>query len=255
MAMRFLGVDFKDAAKIIEQHLPNAPVVLPDRAERNDAAVRKEMIDLWNRSGPITPDDPAGGYLIKRLGDTQLPQPSCLRLAPDERYVETGSRPTWHPVMVALVEPCDEAKAAGEKAALHRTYLDRHGAAKADVATPRKMLGRMPTGAAVRLFPSDGKILGIAEGIETALAASILYNTPVWSALNASLLEKWTPPRSVETVLIFADNDRNGAGQQVAARLEQRLRASGVSAFVELPECVGTDFADVLALQLERSKA
>ncbi len=235
MAMRFLGVDFKDAAKIIEQHLPNAPVVLPDRPQPNDLAVRQEMIDLWEkRCRPITSDDAAGRYLIKRLGNIQLPQPSCLRLAPDEKYFRDGARPLWFPAMVALVEPSDEAKAAGEKAALHRTFLDRHGAAKADVAPPRKMMpGRIPAGAAVRLFLNHGKILGIAEGIETALAASVLYNTPTWSALNSALLEKWTPPASVETVLIFADNDRNGAGQQAAARLEQRLRASGFSAFVE----------------------
>ena len=53
------------------------------------------------------------------------------------------------------------------------------------------------------------------------------FNMPVWSALNAGLLEKWIPPASVETVLIFGDNDRNGRGQQAADHLERRLKALG----------------------------
>ena len=69
--------------------------------------------------------------------------------------------------MVAKVDPSDAAVAQGERAALHRTYLDRYSG-KAQVAEPRKMLGSMPTGAAVRLM-EHGDVLGIAEGIETAL--------------------------------------------------------------------------------------
>jgi len=72
--------------------------------------------------------------------------------------------------MLAIVEPSDAARAAGEEPALHRTYLNDRGG-KADVSSPRKLLGRMPTGAAVRLAPYQDK-LGIAEGIETSLAAS-----------------------------------------------------------------------------------
>ena len=45
------------------------------------------------------------------------------------------------------------------------------------------MMGTMPTGAAVRLMPHE-EMLGIAEGIETALSASILFNVPVWAALD-----------------------------------------------------------------------
>ena len=79
--------------------------------------------------------------------------------------------------MVAKVDPSDAAVAEGERAALHRTYLDQFSG-KAEVAEPRKMLGTMPTGAAVRLMAHDD-VLGIAEGIETALSASILFNVPV----------------------------------------------------------------------------
>ena len=206
---RFLGLEFKEAATAIELHIGAAPISLPAQ-EKTDERTRQEMIDLWKRSGPITVDDPAGRYL--QSVSARSIYPGIVPEAGAGRAVRRDQLATdWASCdMVALVEPSDDAKAAGEKAALHRTYLDRYGAAMADATVPRKAIGKMPAGAAVRLFPEHGHTLGVAEGIETALAASILFNMPVWSALNAGLLEKWIPPASVETVLIFGDNDRNG---------------------------------------------
>ena len=110
----------------------------------------------------------------------------------------------------------------------------------------------MPSGAAVRLAAVPGNKLGIAEGIETALAASILFNMPVWAALTAGLLQDWSPPASVSTVFIFADNDASSTGQAAGYTLAQKLKARGTSAFVELPPVTGTDWADVLADRLPR---
>jgi putative DNA primase/helicase len=52
----------------------------------------------------------------------------------------------------------------------------------------RKMMpGSVPKGSAVRLTPVvPGGTLGIAEGIETALSVSILFNMPCWAAIGAS---------------------------------------------------------------------
>ncbi len=246
LVKRLLNADFKEAVKAIEQHLGSAPVSFAEGQPRTSEQQRKEMIGLWKRSRLIELEDPAGKYLHKRLGLTTFPP--CLRFAPDERYTEAGLRPAWHPMMVALVEPSDAAKANGDKSALHRTYLD-HVGGKADVSSPRKMMGTMPTGAAVRLAAHEDK-LGIAEGIETALAASILFNMPVWAALTAGLLQEWTPPTSVSTVFIFGDNDASATGQAAAYGLAQRLKAKNVSAFVELPARTGSDWADVLFEQL-----
>ena len=44
-------------------------------------------------------------------------------------------------------------------------------------------------GAAIELYPVEGETLGIAEGIETAIAAKMLFKVPVWSALNTSIME------------------------------------------------------------------
>ena len=169
--------------------------------------------------------DPArryrGRYLFQRTGLTSFPP--CLRFAPDEKYTEAGQRATWHPMMVAKVDPSDEAARLGERAVLHRTYLSPISG-KADVKEPRKMMGAMPSGAAVRLAPYTD-VLGIAEGIETALSATALFGVPTWAALTAGLLQKWTPPKDVRTIYVFGDNDSQHTGQAAAYSLAHRLKA------------------------------
>lgn len=239
LTKRFLGLDFKEAAAEIEKHLGEAPVVKRNGSSASDGQKREAMTSLWKRSKPMTLDDAAGRYLFRRTG--VLTFPPCLRFAADERY--SGAKPSWHPVMLAKVAPSDAAIAAGETAALHRTYLD--GADdKAAVESPRKMMGTMPTGAAVRLMDHE-ETLGIAEGIETAFSASILFNVPCWAALTAGLLQEWTPPETVRNVFVFGDCDHSMTGQAAGYTLASRLKAKGLNVVVEVPDLMGEDWNDV----------
>lgn len=242
LVKRFLGTDFKTAAVEIEKHVGSAPVMRISGQVENDGRTRDEMIAMWKRGRPISLDDAAGRYLNLRTGLRSFPPSSCLRFSPDERYTEAKARPTWHPTMLALIQPSDAAIASGEKAALHRTYLSPEGG-KAEVLSPRKMMGSVPSGAAVRLMECDDT-LGIAEGIETALSAAEIFNVPTWAALNAGLLERWTPPASVRTVFVFGDNDVSNTGQAAAYTLAARLKTKGIEVFVELPPR-GQDWNDV----------
>lgn len=243
LTKQFLRCDFRAAAVEIEKHIGTAPVIAANgQPAQDDQKTRDLMRKMWERALPIDPMDAAGRYLTARIGMTSYP--STLRFAKDERYSDAGQRPSWHPVMLAKVDPCDAAIAAGERAALHRTYLDGDGG-KADLPTPRKMMGSMPTGAAVRLGPSE-PTMGIAEGIETALAASILFNIPVWAALTAGLLQDWQPPAIARTIFIFGDNDRSHTGQAAAYALAQRLKAKDFDPVVQLPPRAGDDWNDVL---------
>ena len=192
---------------------------------------------------PITLDDHAGRYLQRRIGLTAFPP--CLRYAPDERYVRATVRPILAPDDGCQGGPLRRSRGRGERAALHRTYLDRYSG-KADVAEPRKMLGSMPTGAAVRLMQHDD-VLGIAEGIETALSASILFNVPCWAALTAGLLETVVAASRRETVFVFGDNDASTTGQAAAYTLAQKAQGEGRRCIVEIPTRTGDDWADVLA--------
>lgn len=152
-----------------------------------------------------------------------------------------GDDKTVLPAMVAKVADAD-----GRPVNLHRTYLTPDGE-KAPVAQPRKIMpGQIPDGSAIRLAaPTD--VLGIAEGIETAFAASSLFRMPCWAAINAPILSKWFPPPGIKKVVVFADNDANYAGQHAAFQLANRLTVKmKVEAEVYIPDCVGHDWNDVL---------
>lgn len=246
----FLRTDFRGAALEIEKHMDAAPVQATRQGQRaDDGKTREAMASLWQRAKPISLDDAAGRYLQRRLKLETFP--GTLRQVPDERYADAGQRATWHPAMIARVDPSDDARAAGERAALHRTYLTAAGH-KADLPSPRKMMGAMPTGAAVRLMP-HGDVLGIAEGIETAFSASQLFGVPVWAALTADLLQAWEPPASVSTVMIFGDHDASFTGQAAAFGLGRRLKAKGLTVAIEIPVRAGTDWNDFLIHRWERA--
>jgi len=93
--------------------------------------------------------------------------------------------------------------------------------------------------------PPDADVLGIAEGIETALSVSILFNVLVWAALTAGLLQEWTPPAKVTTVFVFGDNDSSSTGQAAAYVLAQKLKAKGIDVTVEIPPTADEDWNDV----------
>lgn len=111
---------------------------------------------------------------------------------------------------------------------------------------PRKMLsgttGR--SGCAVRIWPATGETLGIAEGIETAIAACRLFRIPTWAALSASLLAKFEPPSHVKHLVVFADHDR--AGIKAATKLRERLQGR-LSVAITAPPREEEDWADVQA--------
>jgi putative DNA primase/helicase len=87
--------------------------------------------------------------------------------------------------------------------------------------------------------------MGIAEGVETALAAMKLFDVPVWSALSAGGLIKWQPPVTARHIIVFGDNDKNATGQAAAWSLAHRLIAEGLNAEVRVPPDEG-DWNDVL---------
>lgn len=124
---------------------------------------------------------------------------------------------------------------------IHRTFLLDDGSAKAPPG--KKMLGPV-AGGSVRLFPmsADGR-LGIAEGIETALAAHGIFGLPVWAALSADGVRRWQWPEGMTHVTIFAD--AGDAGRQAAATLADRLNDSGIANRIVSP-LHGDDFNDDL---------
>jgi len=162
-----------------------------------------------------------------------------------------------YPGMVALVTGSD-----GMPATVHRTYLTPDGG-KAPVPEPKKLMGypgdRL-VGGAIRLFPS-APVLGVAEGIETALAVHLRTGMPVWSAVSAGLLARFEPPADTSLVVVWADRDRSGAGESAAKSLYERMLRRGIPVAVHLPPgairtgAKGIDWADVWGDCHERAVA
>ncbi len=143
---------------------------------------------------------------------------------------------------------------------MHRTYLTRDGL-KAPVRSPRKLMpvetGIRLSGGAIRLFPPS-PVLGIAEGIETALAVRLATGMPVWSAVCASLLARFAPPAGTRRLVVWADRDLSGAGEAAARDLRSRLLSRGIAVDIRLPAgpippgAKGLDWADLWAVRASR---
>jgi putative DNA primase/helicase len=221
------GWDFKRAAEEVEAIVGSVRSE-PVRKVLSDAEKRQAMHIRWQQCLPVKADDPVSKYLKNRVGIDGAP--AVLKAAPDR------------PAMVAMMQAPN-----GKATMIHTTFLTADGH-KAKMDQPRLMMpGTIAEGSAVRLA-SHGVHLGIAEGIETALSATVLTGIPCWAALNEVLLQKWSPPENVRQVVIFGDNDMNYVGQSAAFALGRRLRSSKSSPVVDvrIPPTAGEDWNDVL---------
>ena len=164
---------------------------------------------------------------------------AALRWIAKFPYYHDDKSKTEHPVMLALFVGPDRAKHT-----IQYTYLDTNGR-KAEVPKPRKLApAQIPHGGAVRLAPS-ADTMGIAEGVETAMAAAKLFDVPVWSALSAGGMLKWQPPVTARHPTGSGPNGAHCPGPAAAWSLAHRLNIEGLRAEVRIPELEG-DWNDVL---------
>jgi putative DNA primase/helicase len=243
LAMEYTGKEYKVVAGLIDGMLGNLKVEAP-KPDLSPEKRRDILRDTYRATQPIEPGDLAHTYLTTR-GVEELIYPDALRFAPKLKDGDGGVRPA----MVAMVGVPGLAKFVS----MHRTFLKPDGSGKAEMAAPRKLMaGELPDGACVMLSEYvPGGPLGIAEGIETAMSASALYDMPVWAAINTTLMSKWQAPEGCTEVAIFADNDQKLGGQAAAYALGHRLAVKGIDVTVHVPDRIGADFNDI---HMERAK-
>ncbi len=174
-----------------------------------------------------------------------LPAGCALRAHAAAEYWHSGEDGTPRlvgrfPALVAAVYD-----AAGALVTAHVTYLQ--AGRKLATHTPRKLLSPLAgrAGCAFRMLPAAGGTLGLAEGIETALAAHRRHGGPVWATLTAGLLAAFVLPPGIERLIIYADADP--AGLKAAWSLRDRVRAIEMELRTPPPGC--KDWADALALR------
>jgi len=199
--------------------------------ERDTAKEMNNILSLWRRAERPAEDGPVGKYLKSRLGRHW--RSNSIREVMD--CWEAGSK-TRMPAMVTAIDDAD-----GVLVNCHLTYLTPEGVK----ITRRVMPGSLPEGCAIRLWePRDG-VLGVAEGIETAMRAAERFKIPTWAAINANRLAAWQAPAGVTEVYVFGDNDESFTGQSAAYALARRLKLkNSLRVNVMIPEAVGSDWAD-----------
>lgn len=184
---------------------------------------------FW-RSGVSVHNTPAEAYLTRR----GLPSDSvALRYLAGARHPNSAGRK--FPALLSAISDC-----SGKIIAVQRTFLEYDGA-KASIAPNRMMLGRLNRGS-VRLAPADD-VLGLAEGVETALSASRIFGVPVWAACGARLSQVALPAQT-RHVILFADHDE--PGMEAAQAAARRFRAQGKTVEIVRPKTAGADWNDVL---------
>jgi len=167
------------------------------------------------------------------------PLPGLLRFHPAVPYWHGVKKLGTFAAMVAPVLAPD-----GPTVALHRTFLTTEGR-KAAVPSPKKLTRAAGplAGACIPLHKPVRGAIGIAEGIETALAAWCASGMPTVASYCAGNLAAWEWPPGVQRLVIFADADK--AGREAADTLRARALAAGLRVDVLTPTDPGTDWCDV----------
>lgn len=205
------------------------PPQRPPEPRRESSGTMDLARTIWREAVP-----PAGtiveAYLASR--GLELPADAPLRFHP---ACPRGAERV--PAMIALMTRPETAEPCG----VHRTYLRPDGSGKAE-GQAKMMAGHAGV---IRLVPDEDVIegLGIAEGIETALAVMQGFAwSPVWAATSAGAIASFPVLPSIGDLTIFADAD--AAGTTAADACAARWRDAGRHAAVLRPPA--GDFNDLL---------
>ena len=112
----------------------------------------------------------------------------------------TEDRIATRPALVVAIRD-----AGGAFSGVEVTYLRPNGRRADELRLPRKHIGRVPAGCAVRIDPVASHML-VAEGFVTALSARNRFGLPAWALLSTRNLRAWSAPPGVRSVLIAGDN-------------------------------------------------
>jgi hypothetical protein len=200
-------------------------VSAPDEKVPTDAEYARRQHDkarwLWQQRHPT------GGTIAERYlrGPRGYggPLPATLGFLP-------ARKAEHHPALIAAFGLADEPepgelRAPRDVGAVHLTLLKSDGSGKADVATPKLMIGS-PGALPIALAPPNDLLgLAIVEGIETGLSVYAATGLSVWAAGAAGRMPAIAAviPSYIEAVTIYQEGD--GAGQLHTQKLAGMLAA------------------------------
>jgi putative DNA primase/helicase len=242
LLMRWHGWNYGTLKRELEQTI-GVRLVTDKKPEQDKPDPRIRLRVVQSELLPPDGKDPVSRYLRAR-GLRKIPP--VVRYHPNLAYYIDGEKLGNYPAMAALVH-----SKKGEPITYHVTYLDPDEPKKLQVPAPRKTLpplGGTTAGGAIRLYALVGKHLKVAEGIETALAVHDDQGGTVWALKDTAGMKNFEPPKEVDQVTIYADNDPHFAGQVAAYTLAHRLviidRLKPENVKVEVYGQPGQDYLD-----------
>ena len=271
LLMRRNGWTFTQAVEAVTgaKVVVPAPVVKASKAPKKEKGdwQRDRLIAMWAAAHPLTGNDPGSSYLKRRIPGLQMDWERCISLRFSQSlpyFVKGRKTPLGHfPALLAKFVRDEGA------CTVHVIYLDPMKSAKAiiidqktgEVMPSKRSEGkaRPLRGGAVRLSGAS-EIMGVAEGIETALSCTAMHGMPVWACLSKDLLRQVELPSGVREVHVFVDFDNvdpttgKSPGILAGNQLASRLRKQGVIVKLHLPSEQGTDFNDEYLAMLEKNQ-
>ncbi|MHB8816249.1 MAG: primase-helicase zinc-binding domain-containing protein [Steroidobacteraceae bacterium] len=130
----------------------------------------------------------------------------------------------------------------GKPISLHFTPLAADGSGHGE---RRLLAGHRKRGGVIRLWPNDSVTygLGVAEGIETAIAAARIY-APMWATIDAGNLASLPVLSGIDCLAVYADHD--DAGIAAAQECGRRWLAADREVCVYRSRVPGEDIADLM---------
>ena len=179
------------------------------KTDADRAADLKRAIDIRRHALPSFTGTPGETYLRSRglLPDVMLYPPNGW--PPSIRWTDDAMRRPTPPVKPGIIIDVQDT-ATGAVTGIHRIFFRRDGTVEKDLqgGKVKRALGAIWGHAAMLdCAPDPSGEWGVAEGVETAMAARQLYRIPVWSAIFGGNMRAITPPPWARRVTIFADRD------------------------------------------------
>lgn len=284
--MRASNLSFKELLREVDTYLNGHPsessprrakpkVVIPTGPSPEEIAARKaknleRLRAIWNVATRVSPAT-ATYYKARGIDPLVLSNVRDLRQLHrlgyyDKVHVgegEEGSSDGFRkigsfPALLGLMRDAE-----GSPVSIHRSWLSEDKTQKAPVKSPRKLTRSVSVvGAAIRLFVADGEhTLGLAEGVETALAVrelsqkgtwSDVSEIPVWACFSESNIRNFQIPSRLQStlkrIIVFADNDERSTGVKAGESLKERIAQEfpSIEVIVRPPNVMGWDWLDYM---------
>jgi putative DNA primase/helicase len=245
LVMRTKGVDFKQAARLIEGVIGKAYRVPPGNGSGGNMKPR-DPLKSWREAYPNIFGTTVDQYLKGRGIQLTEIEAGSLRFHPALWHWQAKTK--W-PCMIACY-----ALADGTAITAHQTFIEPDGSSKAPLDKARLFAScTWVAGGGVWFSAADPEHeFLVAEGIETTLSAMRLYGAAAGcAALSDSGIRQLILPDTVRKVRIFADHDALGQGLAAARDAKARWVADGRTVAVSHAREVGQDANDVWLRRLK----